>query len=477
MHELRRGAERRRLAAALGGAVRAPAVEYASSLPVEELGRHAADGGCRVLLFKDRRACAASASRRSSLDPARELDGLRTHARPADGSGAPRLRAASRSDGVAVCSSASTASRSGRRRPRAPGWRRPRWLARLHATRRPAGRAGCCATTTAHLRPLGCRGPCARRVRPARGAVAALGRARRRGWRLRRPTFIHGELYPSNVLVEHGRGARRAPVDWEMAGIGPGVARPRRAHRRRLGAGRRARIARAYRDALPARRSGRGASSTRASRCSSRVQWLGWSPSLDAAGRARARLAGRRAGARRASAARERALLVVNADDFGPSAGVNRGIAARPRATGSSTSTSLMVRWPAAAAAAACARAHPRLGARPARRPRRVGVRGRRVARRYEVVDTDDPAAVARGARPPARRVPRALPAASPTHLDSHQHVHRASRSARSWACARASCGVPLRHHGRVRYCGAFYGQGRAGQPLPERSPPLRSPT
>ncbi len=33
-------------------------------------------------------------------------------------------------------------------------------------------------------------------------------------------TLIHGELYPSNVLV---RGARVAAVDWEMAGIGPGV--------------------------------------------------------------------------------------------------------------------------------------------------------------------------------------------------------------------------------------------------------------
>jgi aminoglycoside phosphotransferase (APT) family kinase protein len=33
-------------------------------------------------------------------------------------------------------------------------------------------------------------------------------------------TFVHGEFYPSNVLVA---GDRIAPVDWEMAGIGPGV--------------------------------------------------------------------------------------------------------------------------------------------------------------------------------------------------------------------------------------------------------------
>jgi hypothetical protein len=35
--------------------------------------------------------------------------------------------------------------------------------------------------------------------------------------------FVHGELYPSNVVVAEteGRGARIAPVDWELAGTGP----------------------------------------------------------------------------------------------------------------------------------------------------------------------------------------------------------------------------------------------------------------
>ena len=32
--------------------------------------------------------------------------------------------------------------------------------------------------------------------------------------------FVHGEFYPSNVLVEDGR---IRPVDWEMAGVGPGL--------------------------------------------------------------------------------------------------------------------------------------------------------------------------------------------------------------------------------------------------------------
>jgi hypothetical protein len=37
-------------------------------------------------------------------------------------------------------------------------------------------------------------------------------------------TFVHGEFYASNVLVNEGPGGRRiCPVDWEMAGIGPGL--------------------------------------------------------------------------------------------------------------------------------------------------------------------------------------------------------------------------------------------------------------
>ena len=31
---------------------------------------------------------------------------------------------------------------------------------------------------------------------------------------------------------------------------------------------------------------------------------------------------------------------------------------------------------------------------------------------------------------------------------------------------------LPLRHHGRVRYCGAFYGQGHASAPLPQAIEP-----
>ena len=38
------------------------------------------------------------------------------------------------------------------------------------------------------------------------------------------PTFIHGEFYPSNVLVQQGgRTPRVCPIDWEIAAVGPGL--------------------------------------------------------------------------------------------------------------------------------------------------------------------------------------------------------------------------------------------------------------
>jgi len=57
--------------------------------------------------------------------------------------------------------------------------------------------------------------PLADRLRESRAALVArldsLPRA-----------FVHGELYPANVLVARGEGATRiAPVDWELAGTGP----------------------------------------------------------------------------------------------------------------------------------------------------------------------------------------------------------------------------------------------------------------
>ena len=158
--------------------------------------------------------------------------------------------------------------------------------------------------------------------------------------------------------------------------------------------------------------------------------------------------------------------LVVNADDLGLSPGINAGIL-RAHAEGIVTSASLMVRGEAAEAAAAAAAEHPRLG---------LGLHvdlaewecvGGEWRPSYEVVDASDPAAVAAELERQLDAF-RALCGGAPTHLDSHQHMHR-EEPVRSILGVRArELRLPLRHHGRVRYCGAFYGQGRGGVPQPE---------
>ena len=159
--------------------------------------------------------------------------------------------------------------------------------------------------------------------------------------------------------------------------------------------------------------------------------------------------------------------LVVNADDFGRSAAINRGIL-RAHREGIVTSASLMVRYPAAAPAATAARANPKLG---------VGLhldlgeweyRDGAWRSVYDVARTDDAAAVEAEL---ARQLDEfeQLVGSPPTHIDSHQHVHRREPVRAAVRRAGAALGVPVRHAAGVRYCGAFYGQGRRGESLPER--------
>ena len=158
--------------------------------------------------------------------------------------------------------------------------------------------------------------------------------------------------------------------------------------------------------------------------------------------------------------------LIINADDFGRSRGVNQGvITAHER--GVVTSASLMMRWPAVKPAAAYARAHPGLT---------VGIHvdlGEWVFRDggwlplYEVVPLDDERRIAGEV---SRQLGdfRRLMGREPTHLDSHQHVHR-REPVRSILLGMArQLGVPLRGYNRlVRYLGDFYGQTAEGLPLP----------
>lgn len=161
----------------------------------------------------------------------------------------------------------------------------------------------------------------------------------------------------------------------------------------------------------------------------------------------------------------ERRLLIVNADDFGLSAGVNRGVIAAHE-NGIVTSASLMVRGEEAAAAAAYARRRNKLD---------IGLHidlgewfyaGGEWKALYEVVPLDDARAVEAEVEAQVAAF-RRMVGADPTHLDSHQHVHQrdvvravATRLARAMS-------IPLRHDSRINYCGEFYGQTGEGSPLP----------
>jgi len=156
--------------------------------------------------------------------------------------------------------------------------------------------------------------------------------------------------------------------------------------------------------------------------------------------------------------------LIVNADDFGRSDGINEGVA-QAHEQGIVTSASLMVRWPAAAAAAVYARARATLG---------VGLHLDLSEWRHEDGEwvrvyeraADDPDAVEREARAQLDLF-RSLLGADPTHLDSHQHVHRYEPAHTMLALLGAELGVPVRGvTPGIDYRGDFYGQTDRGEPL-----------
>ena len=164
-------------------------------------------------------------------------------------------------------------------------------------------------------------------------------------------------------------------------------------------------------------------------------------------------------------------LLLVNADDFGLTEGVNRGIV-RAHEHGIVTSASLMVRQPGARGAADYARSRPALS---------VGLHldlgeweyhGGRWAVKYEVVPPDDASAVAAEVRRQFEAFLR-LVGRPPTHVDSHQHAHRSEPLLGAAAALASRLGVPLRHFTpAVAYRGDFYGQGGKGEPYPDAITP-----
>lgn len=156
--------------------------------------------------------------------------------------------------------------------------------------------------------------------------------------------------------------------------------------------------------------------------------------------------------------------LVVNADDFGQSAGINAGIVAAYE-RGIVTSTSLLVRWPAAVHAPAWRARAPGLGFGLHVDVCEWALRGDDWVRLYEVVPEGDPSAIEAEVRRQLDRF-RELMACDPTHIDSHQHVHRAEPLRAAVLALGADLGVPVRHFTPgITYRGDFYGQTSRGQP------------
>ena len=137
--------------------------------------------------------------------------------------------------------------------------------------------------------------------------------------------------------------------------------------------------------------------------------------------------------------------LVVNADDFGASEGVNRVII-QAHVHGIVTSTSLMVTGRGREEAAELAREHPELG---------VGLH-------WDLDGDRVPLEDGRAVRDELARQLDAfdrLMGRPPTHVDSHHHVHRRAEIAPIARELVAALRVPLREEGSVRYVGGFYGQ------------------
>lgn len=156
--------------------------------------------------------------------------------------------------------------------------------------------------------------------------------------------------------------------------------------------------------------------------------------------------------------------LIVNADDFGLSPGVNEGIV-EAHLGGIVTSTTLMVHAPAARQAAALARTVPAMS---------LGLHvdlGEWIyhdgawCARYQRVDPGDESAVEAEVSGQITRFEE-LTGRWPSHLDSHQHVHRDEPVARVLAAAGERLAVPVRGGGRgIAYVGGFYGQLATGEP------------
>jgi len=141
-------------------------------------------------------------------------------------------------------------------------------------------------------------------------------------------------------------------------------------------------------------------------------------------------------------------VLVVNADDFGYSSGINRGIL-DCHERGVVTSTSCMVTGPAVDEAAAMSSENPELS---------IGLHWDVFGEDERDFDLDDVAAVRDEFRRQLERFYE-LFGRPPTHVDSHRHAHVQEHLMPVFQELVEPLGVPLRGDGRVTFIGGFYAQ------------------
>jgi predicted glycoside hydrolase/deacetylase ChbG (UPF0249 family) len=140
--------------------------------------------------------------------------------------------------------------------------------------------------------------------------------------------------------------------------------------------------------------------------------------------------------------------LIFNADDFGASEGVNRGIVECHR-RGVVTSTTFMVTGRAAREAAALSRDCPALA---------IGLHFDVWGEDEREFDIHNRPAVRDEFRRQLDEFLR-LMGRPPTHVDSHRHAHREPDVFPCFQELVAPLGVPLRGDGRVNFVGGFYAQ------------------
>jgi chitin disaccharide deacetylase len=159
-------------------------------------------------------------------------------------------------------------------------------------------------------------------------------------------------------------------------------------------------------------------------------------------------------------------VLIVNADDFGRSPGVNEGVI-RSHEEGIVTSASLMVRWPDAEEAAAYAQRSP-LGLGLHLDLGEWEYRDGQWRTVYEVLPEKTPAEVARELTGQLERFERVV-GRPPDHLDSHQHVHLEEPISGPVLALGERLGVPVRQASpEIAYSGVFFGQDAKGEPVPD---------